>query len=325
MRATLGTPLSPWSRRLWTTAQIVAFGVTLAVVAGLFLAPDFTLRVAWYGVVPVLPASFLLNAGLWRGVCPIATANTFRSNDHGQTMSTRAMKVLWTLGMVLLVVLIPLRHVLLNVNGPALGILLLIIVGAAFASGWFVRAKGGFCNSVCPVLPVEKLYGQHPLLHVRNPRCIPCTLCSTKGCMDIDTLKAVHDKPRGGNGSGSGVRSGGRSWLKTPMGVFATILPGVILGYFLVDDVPASSTLEIFSTVLGAGAASMVALAAPIGLADLSPKVVSPLLAALSAGLYYWFAAPASVAAFGGPAVLGLALQGAFLTLVAVWLWKAIR
>lgn len=324
MRATLGTPLSPLSRRLWTTAQVTAFGVTLAVVSGLFLAPEPTLRLAWYGIVPLLPASFLLNAGLWRGVCPIATANTFRSNDRGRPLPTRVLTLLWSMGMILLVVLIPLRHVLLNVNGPALGVLLLLIVGAAFVTGWFVRAKGGFCNSVCPVLPVEKLYGQNPLLYVRNPRCVPCTLCSTKGCMDINTLKAVHDKT--GGGQGSGVRSGGgRSWLKTPMGIFATVLPGVILGYFLVDDVPASSTLEIYGTVLGAGAASMVALAAPIGLVDLSPKVASPLLAALCAGLYYWFAAPASVAAFGGPEWLGLTLQGAFLALVAVWLWKAVR
>lgn len=325
MRATLGTPLSPWSRRLWTTAQIVAFGVTLAVVAGLFLAPDLTLRLAWYGVVPVLPASFLLNAGLWRGVCPIASANTFRSNDRGRPMSTQAMKILWTAGIGLLLVLIPLRHVLLNGNGPALGVLLLLIVGAAFASGWFIRAKGGFCNSVCPVLPVEKLYGQHPLIHVRNPRCVPCTLCSTKGCMDIDTLKAVHTASRSGSGPGSKAGSGGRSWLRTPMGLFATVLPGVILGYFLVDDVPSSSALEIYGTVLGMGAASLVAFAAPIGLADLPPRRVSPLLAALSAGLYYWFAAPGSVAAFGGPVELGLLLRGAFLTLVVVWLVRALR
>jgi hypothetical protein len=325
MRATLGTPLSPWSRRLWTTAQVAAFGVTLAVVAGLFLAPDVTLRLAWYGIVPLLPAVFLLNAGLWRGVCPIASANTFRSNDRGRPMSTRVLNILWMAGIGLLLVLIPLRHVLLNVNGPALGGLLVLIVGAAFASGWFVRAKGGFCNSICPILPVEKLYGQHPLIHVRNPRCVPCTLCSTKGCMDIDTLKAVHTVSRRGSGPGSRTGSGARSWLRTPMGLFAAVLPGVIVGYFLVDDVPSSSTLEIYGTVLGMGAASLVVLAAPIGLVNPAPRLVAPLLAALSAGLYYWFAAPASVAAFGGGAVLGLVVRGAFLALVVVWLVRALR
>jgi len=295
------------------SAQIGAFAVTLVVVAGLVWLPDLTLRIAWFAVVPILPLSFLLNAGLWRAVCPIATANTIGSSDRGVILGLSLQRSLMVAGMVLLVLLIGARRITLNTDGPVLAGLLLAIVAVAFVAGQFVRAKGGFCNSLCPILPVEKLYGQSPMIHVRNPRCVPCSLCSTRGCIDLNPLRSV-DAGRDG-----------RAWMRSRMGLFAAAFPGVILGYFLVADTDWSGALDVYGSVLGTGLASLLVCGAPVALLQIPSRLAAPLLGAVSVGMYYWFAAPASVAAFGGPVLLGTTLRWMLLAFVAFWLVRALR
>ncbi len=316
-RSTTGKPLSAAQKRLWSAAQVTAFVAALAVIAGLVVYPDWTLRLAWFGVVPLLPASFLINAGLWRGVCPIATANTLGAQNSGRTLHGKTLHVLLAVGMVLLVVLIAGRRLVLNTEGPVLAGLLLAIVAAAFALGRVFRSKAGFCNSLCPVLPVEKLYGQSPLLHVRNPRCVPCDLCSTKGCLDIDPVRAVAPETRP------------FAWMKTPFGLFSLAFPGIILGYFLTADYPEAGITELSASVFGGGLTSLVLLGAAVAVVSavlhLQVRVVAVVLGALSVGTYYWFAAPASVDAFGGADMLGIVLRTALLALVAVWLLIALR
>ena len=313
MRSTTGKPLSPLGKGIWLSAQAGAFVVTLLVVAGLFWMPDATLRIAWFGIVPILPLSFLVNAGLWRAVCPIATANTLGSNDRGVILSLSVQRRLMAAGMVLLVLLIGARRIVLNTDGPILAGLLLAIVAVSFVTGRLVRAKGGFCNSVCPILPVEKLYGQSPLVHVRNPRCVPCSLCSTRGCLDLNPRRSVD------------AGSDGRSWMRSPTGLFAAAFPGIILGYFLVADTDWSGTLAVYESVLGTGLASLMVCGAPVALLRIPSRLAAPLLGAVCVGVYYWFAAPASVAAFGGPVVLGLTLRWLLMAFIAFWLLRALR
>lgn len=316
-RSTTGKPLSTAQKRLWSAAQGTAFVAALAVIAGLVVYPDWTLRLAWFGVVPLLPASFLVNAGLWRGICPIATANALGPKKGARAMDGSTLKVLLSVGMVLLVVLIAGRRLVLNTQGPVLAGLLLAIVAAAFVLGRIFRSKAGFCNSVCPVLPVEKLYGQSPLLHVRNPRCVPCDLCSTKGCLDIDPVRAVAPETQS------------LDWMKTPFGLFSIAFPGVILGYFLTSDYPGASALAVAGSIFGGGLASLGVLGSLTlvlsSVFRLQVRVVVVVLGALSVGTYYWFAAPASVRAFGGPDAAGLLLRTALLLLIAVWLVVALR
>jgi len=316
-RSTTGKSLSAAEKRLWSAAQVTAFVAALAVIAGLLVYPDWTLRLAWFGVVPLLPASFLINAGLWRGLCPIATANTLGAQDGGRILHGKTLRVLLVVGMVLLIVLIAGRRLVLNTQGPVLAGLLLAIVAAAFVLGRMFRSKAGFCNSLCPVLPVEKLYGQSPLLYVRNPRCVPCDLCSTDGCLDIDPVRAVAPATRP------------LDWMKKPFGLFSAAFPGVILGYFLTSDYPAAGAAALATSIFGGGLASLVLLGAGTALVStvfhLSVRMVVATLGALSIGTYYWFAAPASVAAFGGADLLGTVLRAALLALVSVWLVVAIR
>ncbi|NNE71340.1 MAG: hypothetical protein HKN29_13380 [Rhodothermales bacterium] len=313
---TLATPLSPGGSALWTAAQVTALAVTAAVLAGLFLAPELTLKIAWFAVVPLLPASFLINPGLWRGICPIATANTFKAPAKGRVLSPKAMNQAAWIGIVLLLVLVPARRLFLNQNGPALAITLVAIVALAFVGGRLFRVKAGFCNSICPVLPVEKLYGQSPLLWVRNPRCVPCAHCVTKTCIDLDQPRAI--------GAGNGTRTG-RDWLKTPMGLFAAAFPGFIWGYFQTQDMALAEWASVYTTVLGPAVVSLVVVGAILLVVNPSTRAAAPVLGAAAIGVYYWFAGPASAEAFGLPATTALGLRWIPLALVALWLVRALQ
>ena len=55
-------------------------GVTAMLVA-LVTFPVAANRTFWFAIVPVLPALFLVNAELWRNVCPVATLSTLRDGD----------------------------------------------------------------------------------------------------------------------------------------------------------------------------------------------------------------------------------------------------
>jgi len=177
---------------LWRAVQIVGVAATLAVVAGLVLAPNPTLTALWNVIVPLVPASLLLSPALWRNACPLATLNTAANGLVGRrVLPARAVPRVGLIGIALLIVLVPARRFLFNVDGTALAVtiglvgLLALVLGAAF------DLKAGFCNAVCPVLPVERLYGQRPLLEIGNARCRPCTRCTQAACLDLSPPKAL--------------------------------------------------------------------------------------------------------------------------------------
>ena len=283
-------------------------------VAGLFVSPELTLTITWYAVVPLLPASFLINAGMWRGICPLASANMVPNRDRGAVLTGKWLQRASALGLILLMILVPLRRLLLNQDGTALAIVLLGIVVLAFGSGFVIQAKGGFCNSICPVLPVEKLYGQSPLIGFRNPRCIPCTHCTSKGCLDIDPGLSVRNA--------MGASSNANDWLKTPFGIFAAAFPGFIFGYFSVEDVPLSEALSVYGVILSYTVASFLIIALVSIVLKVGYETITPVSGALSIGTYYWFAAPASFEAFGLPG--GIIARWVLLALIAFWFFRAL-
>ena len=115
--------------------------------------------------------------------------------------------------------------------------------------------KAGFCNSICPVLPVERLYGQAPLATLSNPRCPDCTLCTPRGCIDLSPSKSVAQT------FGPVRRS--QAWLFTSFGVFAGSFPGFVLGYFTWQDVPfaAAGTVYLAVGLVSAGSYAITEIA----------------------------------------------------------------
>lgn len=314
---TLSTPLSSGVKTFWSISRIAVFAATLAVIAGLFLRAELTLDILWFILIPVLPLTFMLNPGMWRGVCPLATANMIGSSSAS---ASREVSGPWLhrvagIGILLLFVLVPARRFLFNSDGPVLAVVVLVVTALAFGLGWFVKAKGGFCNSICPVLPVEKLYGQAPLFSVRNARCVPCNHCTLKGCHDLDPVASARYSAGNGNGIGA--------WMKTPFGLFAASFPGFIFGYFQVSDTGLSEAVMVYATILGYAAASLAGFMVLALILRIPSHRLIPFLGALSVGIYYWFAAPASFDAFSLPG--GIVARWALIAFVAYWLYRALK
>jgi hypothetical protein len=316
-RPTLSTPLTKPVRVFWNTARVTALVVTAAVLVGLFVRPDLTLRIAWFGIVPVLPASFLVNAGLWRSVCPIATANVLTGDPVGKRpLNGRWAGAAAVIGILLLVLLVPMRRLVLNQNGPALAGLLVAIVAAAFVLGTRFNMKSGFCNAICPILPVEKLYGQSPLVYVRNPRCVPCSVCTRKGCYDLDPRSAL---------TSSAKAASGKHWVLSAQGLFVTAFPGLVFGYFQTSDAPFSEWASVYAAALTPALVSMLVLGAAAFMFRVRRRLAVPALGALAVGIYYWYAGPASADAFGLSTETGLELRWMFIAFVTIWLVLALR
>jgi len=211
--------------------------------------------------------------------------------------------------------MVPARHLIFNTSGVWLGVTMTAVALLALGLGLVVRAKGGFCNSICPLLPVEKLYGQAPLISAPNPRCSPCTLCTAKGCLDLDPSKSL----RAALGNSTTVRD----WIRTPFGVFAAAFPGFIFGYFQVGDVATSHWYVAYGIILSFSLGSLALTAFLAAALRDSINRLLPVLGALAVGIYYWYAAPASLAAFGLPG--GILLRWVLVAFVAIWLAHALK
>ncbi|MBW2422417.1 MAG: hypothetical protein JRH19_28070 [Deltaproteobacteria bacterium] len=314
---TAGThPVLPERGSLWQIAQAMGVGLTLVLIPALIFAPEPTLSLLWNLVIPILPATFLVNPILWRGVCPLATINSFSNGWFGRRqLKGKPLAVAGGVGIALLVLMVPARRFLFNVDGPALALTIVAVALLALILGSVYDVRAGFCSSICPVLPVERLYGQSPLMHIDNPRCNPCTSCVKTSCMDLSPAKSVMQVV------GSSRQT--HAWLETPFGLFAAGFPGFVLGYFLTADGVLADALGVYLTIGMWVLASYVSTVAIVYRFDVSFARMSPFLGAAAVGLYYWFASQsiADTLGAGGGVVQSLRVLAG--TLVLTWLWRA--
>ena len=52
-----------------------------------------------------------------------------------------------------------------------------------------LKGKSGWCSTVCPLLPVQRIYGQTPFVTIANSHCQPCVGC-VKNCYDFNPKAA---------------------------------------------------------------------------------------------------------------------------------------
>lgn len=321
-RLVTATPLPDRDTRssaLWALGQGVAIVAVPALLGWLVLAPDTALRVLWYAVVPILPASFFLNTTLWRSVCPLATLNAWGNRlGRPRPITAGATTALGIGGLVLFHLLVPARHFLFHADGRALAVTIAVVGALAVVLGGIYAVRSGFCNALCPVLPVEQLYGQSPLIPMVRGRCATCAVCTSRGCLDLAGGRALVQV------IGPGRRTA--TWLRTPNGLFIAGLPGFIIGFGRLADGPLASAPLAYATTLGWTLASiLVVVVLAVGLRMEATRLF-PLLAAMSGMLYYWFTGPAIAAAFGVGAALALTVRVLGMGLAAAWLvvaWRA--
>lgn len=286
----------PWSmttraRLLWSGARVTALVGLLALVIGVLLQAGVTLPLFWNVVLPLVPAALLVSPGLWRGVCPVATISMWTSRPEAPRIAEAPSRSIDVVAVVLLFAIVPARHLLWNQNGAAFFGLLVVVALLALGAGRLGPVKAGFCNAICPVLPVERLYGQAPLFHTPNARCALCALCTVRGCVDLAPTKAVAQV--------LGPARVNARWLGTGFGFFAAAFPGFILAYGLTPDGPLSAAATVYGVMLVAVLASWAVVAAVCVVGNVPARLMIPGLAAASLGLYYWFAAPGFMTTIG--------------------------
>jgi len=176
----------------WITAArvvlVLALAATIPTVVGIRHGP----RLLWTIAIAALPLFWIVGGyHLWRRVCPLAVAGQLGrlvgrpgTRKIGEWLGERY--ILLQLG--LMFVALALRLVATNGTPVALaGFLGVVVVAAAVTS--FVYGGKTWCNFICPVGLVEKLYTEPtrsagPLLESTS-QCSPCVACK-KHCPDID-------------------------------------------------------------------------------------------------------------------------------------------
>ena len=301
----------------WRIAQVLALAATITLIALLLVTPHTGLVLLWDVAVPILPAVFLIQPGLWRNICPLATINTLGNRwSLGLTVKGRGVAVVSGVGIALLAVMVPARRFLFNSDGPALAWVIAAVALLALALGLIFEQRSGFCSGICPVLPVERLYGQSPLTLVANPRCNPCTLCISRGCLDLSQSKSIPQI--------LGRNRKTHSWLQSGFGVFAASFPGFVLGYYLTSDGDIGTAGTAYLTIGVASVVSYLTTQLVVRILNLSSATAIRVLGTLGVALYYWFGAATIAAHLSLPAWSAGLIRLASFSLIAVWLWRGI-
>ncbi|RVT48493.1 FAD-dependent oxidoreductase [Rubrivivax albus] len=271
---------------VWWALRVVVLLTVLALIGGLIWAPTLGLRLFWGLAVPVLPALLVVAPGLWRQVCPMATLNQIPRQagvSRGRDLPAVAKTWAFSVALVLFVGAVALRAPLLNHDGAALAAVLGAVLVLALAGGWWFKGRSGWCGTFCPLGPIQRDYGQAPLVVVRNGFCEPCLGCQ-KNCYDFNPRAAVFSDVYDDDPRWAGQRR-----------LFIGLMPGLILGYFL-GGAGAQATAAANGLALAAGAAASAgAYALAVAFVPTTPYRISMAFGAVALAVFYAFAGPVIV------------------------------
>ncbi len=278
--------ISPLELKFWRGLQGVFFLVGAVILVALFAAPALGLHLLWNVLIPVAPALLVLAPGVWRNVCPMATTSLMPRHlglSRRKHLSAVAQGWLAVGALVLLLVIVPLRHVILDSSGLAIGLALVLVAALSVGLGMVFEWKSAWCSGLCPVYPVELLYGEEPLLSVKNAHCRTCENCvmpCKDGTPDLHPANAAQGKPALISGL---ILTGG--------------FPGFIWGWYQVPTYEGWQGFYNLHVAYGFPLAAMAAsLCAFMGVrAMLKPdyhRTLVRVFAAAAVIVYYWFKAP---------------------------------
>lgn len=187
MKETCNRPiLLSRSLSYWRWAQYGVLLLGMALFITFFYFPDLGLNIMWNGLIPIAPALLVFVPGLWRNICPMATLSLIpRLFGFSARRALPRHTAAWLslIGLAGLFVIVPLRHLSLDTNAPLTALMIGLSALLALSMGMAYEWRSGWCNALCPIHPVEKLYGHTPLITLPNVRCDECGKCS-KPCAD---------------------------------------------------------------------------------------------------------------------------------------------
>ena len=267
------------SLRVWMVLRWTCVCIAIVIATLLFRAPEIGLTLFWMVLVPILPAVFMLAPGVWRNICPMAALNQtprLLGFTRGLAHTPLIREYSYVFGIALFFLLVSSRKWLFDTSGMATGLLIVIGLAGAFLGGVVFKGKSGWCSSICPMLPVQRVYGQTPMLLVGNSHCRPCVGCS-KNCYDFNPGVAYLADQYDSDPHYSGYRR-----------VFVGILPGFILAFYSLPT--GSDAATVFGTVLVAGGLSLSVFHLLDTFLKLPTNRLTVIFGALAFTIYYWFA-----------------------------------
>jgi nitrite reductase (NADH) large subunit len=301
------------SIRRWWLVRASGLLATLIVIVLLVVVPKTGLKIMWGIGIPLLPILFFVAPGLWRNICPLAASNqTPRVLGITRALEPPAWLKRYGYGVAItgFVVFITLRKVGLQTNGPLSALLLVYALVSAFIGGMFLKGKSGWCSSICPLLPVQRIYGQTPFALVGNSHCQPCVGC-TKNCYDFNPRVAYLADLNDDDPSWSAGRK-----------FFIAAFPGLVLGFFKVSDVPKITVPLMYGELalyVGVSVTVFFLLDAFVGV---TTHKLTTIYAATALNIFYWFAFPTIFKSFAGespPTGVTWAARALVLTLTGAW------
>jgi hypothetical protein len=270
----------------WKILQALLWFTGIALLLIMFLAPSLGVTLFWNILIPVAPALLVIGTGVWRNICPLSTTSLLPdrfgiSKKLKPSQATQA--VFHFAGVMLLLLIIPLRHVVFNTNGQFTALIILLLAIPALTMGFIYERKSGWCSGLCPIHPVEKLYGSGVAFSLPNAHCNECVKCSVP-CPDSTTVK------RPFLSHNSGVTNMTELLL---VGGF----PGYVWGWFHVPDYTGDQGWQHLEVVygyplLGAAVTILLYVFASWVFQKQNKNVIISLFAATAVSCYYWFRLP---------------------------------
>lgn len=279
-----GNHLAKRSILIWRIIQTLVWVVGVLIIFNLIFYPTIGLHLFWNILIPIAPGLLVVGVGVWRNVCPLGSTALFPRHigfSKRKKLTIQQTSKLNLIAAIALFVIVPLRHAIFNTNGLATAVLLLSLGLISVIFGILFEWKSGWCSSLCPIHPVEKLYGLNNKLTLPNAHCNKCYSCVTP-CPDsiprinpFSLKKSNHYKIAG----------------------FAMIggFPGFVWGWFQVPDYNGITSIEelvavFLFPIIGLIVTSILFLI----LNNFSQeKVLISIFSASAVSCYYWYRLPA--------------------------------
>lgn len=310
---------------IWHAIRVGSVGFALGLILILFVRPDIGLQIFWGLIIPTAPLLFFIAPGVWRNICPMAALNqTPRIFNFTRRMTAPKwfQEYGYVIAIAMFLIIVPNRKVLFNENGPALALLMILLYSTAFIMGVYFKGKSGWCSSICPLLPVQRIYGQTPFLKVANSHCQPsdpepggCVGC-TKNCYDFNPhvayLADLHEKDRHFS-----------AYRKFFVGLF----PGFIFAFYMLPSPPEIGILAMYFWFAVYSLASAGSFFLLDSFLKVTPAKITTLYGAGAINLYYWFNSKTLSSLFPDNVAPGLAwaLWGFVLVMSFVWIYNTYK
>ena len=154
---------------VWITLRLVTLSITLWLIYFLATNPAIGLRLIWGLLIPLLPLSFVVIPGLWRQICPMAFLNQIPRTlgfSLNYTLPVRWKNLSFYVSAAAFFIIVSFRHISLNQNSDVLAYVLVAALVCSFAGGVVFKGRSGWCGTFCPLAPIQRTYGQAPVVLV---------------------------------------------------------------------------------------------------------------------------------------------------------------